>query len=68
VTVTDATMRKAPRIGANGKRQPGFRARTRWIEVRCERARTEVARIEMISSPEDLLMSSLVQVAARWQP
>jgi hypothetical protein len=63
VTVTDATMRKAPRIGANGKRQPGFRARTRWIEVRCERARTEVARIEMISSPEDLLMSSLVQVA-----
>ncbi|MDQ1543954.1 MAG: hypothetical protein QOK08_1592 [Actinomycetota bacterium] len=64
VTVTDATMRKAPRIGANGKPQPGFRARTRWLELRCERARADVTRIEAISSPEELLDSAPVEVTA----
>lgn len=55
VTVTDATMRKAPRIGPNGRRQNGYRARVGWAEARCGEASRHVEELNETAALDTVL-------------
>jgi hypothetical protein len=64
ITVTDATLRRLPRIGANGRPQRGFRARVRASEDACERAREQVQRAAR-GSVEEVAERAALIVARR---